>query len=62
MISINRDVRLSADKSPYKTSLGAWFHPAGQAVPTAGYCLAIEPGASFLAGGMNLNRALTQTA
>lgn len=54
LFSINRDVRLSADKSPYKTNLGAWFNPGGKGVPTAGYYLAIEPGASFLAGGMYL--------
>ncbi|OGX82119.1 DUF2461 domain-containing protein [Hymenobacter coccineus] len=54
LFSINRDVRLSADKSPYKTNLGAWFNPGGKGAPTAGYYLAIEPGASFLAGGMYL--------
>ena len=54
LFSITRDVRLSADKSPYKTNLGAWFNPGGKAVLTAGYYLAIEPGASFLAGGMYL--------
>ncbi len=54
LFSINRDVRLSPDKSPYKTSLGAWFNFGGKALPTAGYYLAIEPGASFLAGGMYL--------
>lgn len=54
LFSINRDVRLSRDKSPYKTNLGAWFNPGGKGVPTAGYYLAIEPGASFLAGGMYL--------
>jgi uncharacterized protein (TIGR02453 family) len=54
LFSINRDVRLSADKSPYKTNLGAWFNPGGKGAPTAGYYLAVEPGASFLAGGMYL--------
>ena len=54
LFSINRDVRLSLDKSPYKTSLGAWFNLGGKAVPSAGYYLAIEPGASLLAGGMHL--------
>ncbi len=62
LFSINRDVRLSADKSPYKTNLGAWFNPGGKGVPTAGYYLAIEPGASFLAGGLYLPPPREQAA
>lgn len=49
---INRDVRFSADKTPYKSHFSAWFNVGGKAMTTAGYYLHVEPGASFVAGGM----------
>lgn len=49
---INRDVRFSADKSPYKSNFGAWFNAGGKKSPSAGYYLNLEPGGSFVAGGM----------
>jgi uncharacterized protein (TIGR02453 family) len=49
---INRDVRFSNDKSPYKTNLGAWFNKGGKALNSAGYYLNIEPGNCFVAGGL----------
>ncbi|TGE18063.1 DUF2461 domain-containing protein [Hymenobacter elongatus] len=49
---INRDVRFSADKSPYKSNFGAWFNAGGKGAPTAGYYLNLEPGGSFVAGGL----------
>jgi uncharacterized protein (TIGR02453 family) len=49
---INRDVRFSTNKDPYKTNMGAYFNKNGKKAFTAGYYLHIEPGASFLAGGM----------
>jgi uncharacterized protein (TIGR02453 family) len=49
---INRDVRFSSDKSPYKTNFGAWFNRGGKKISTAGYYLNIEPGGSFVAGGL----------
>ena len=53
IFAMNRDIRFSADKSPYKTSMGAWFNPGGKKTPTAGYFLHVEPGGgSFLAGGL----------
>lgn len=53
LFRINRDVRFSADKSPYKTNFGAWFNHGGKKIPTAaGYYLNIEPGGSFIAGGL----------
>lgn len=51
---INRDVRFSADKSPYKTNFGAWFNAGGKALSTAGYYIQVAPGDSFVAGGMYL--------
>jgi uncharacterized protein (TIGR02453 family) len=51
---INRDVRFSADKSPYKTNFGMSLNPGGKKAPFCGYYLHIEPGNSFIAGGAYL--------
>ncbi len=48
---INRDVRFSKDKSPYKTNLGASISAGGKKISIAGYYFHCEPGKSFLAGG-----------
>jgi len=48
---IYRDVRFSADKSPYKTNFGASLG-MGKSGRVSGYYLHIEPGKSFLAGGV----------
>src|SRR6187402_2470320 len=38
MFRINRDVRFSKDKSPYKTNMGAYINKSGRkAVASAGY-------------------------
>lgn len=49
---IYRDVRFSKDKRPYKTNFGASFSAAGKGVGKPGYYLQVEPGNSFLAGGL----------
>ncbi|HBK88268.1 MAG TPA: DUF2461 domain-containing protein [Cyclobacteriaceae bacterium] len=49
---IYRDVRFSKDKRPYKTNMGAGFSPNGKLVQEPGYYLHLEPGGSFLAGGI----------
>jgi uncharacterized protein (TIGR02453 family) len=49
---INRDVRFSKDKSPYKNNMAGYFNKAGKKGNGAGYYLHIEPGKSFAAGGM----------
>ena len=49
---IFRDVRFSKNKNPYKTNMGAYISPGGKKSNLAGYYLHIEPGESFLAGGM----------
>ena len=49
---INRDVRFSKDKSPYKTNMGAGFSKGGKKMVVAGYYLHCEPGSGFIAGGM----------
>ena len=50
---INRDVRFSNDKSPYKTNMGAFMVRGGKqnGDKYAGYYFHIEPGKSMLAGG-----------
>lgn len=52
LFRINRDIRFSKDKSPYKTNFGAFIAPGGRNNGTAGYYLHIEPNNSFLAGGI----------
>lgn len=49
---INRDIRFSADKSPYKKNFGCSFEEGGKKSGKAGYYLHIEPGNCFLAGGL----------
>lgn len=54
---INRDTRFSADKSPYKTNMGAWFSAGAKGLQRAGYYLHLEDGGCFLAGGMYMPEA-----
>ena len=49
---INRDIRFSNDKSPYKTNFGAYITPGGRKAGFAGYYFHVEPGNSFVAGGI----------
>ncbi len=49
---INRDVRFSKNKSPYKNNMAAYFNRAGKKGPGAGYYIHIEPGKSFAAAGL----------
>jgi uncharacterized protein (TIGR02453 family) len=49
---INRDVRFSKDKSPYKTNMGASFNMGGKKLQSAGYYFHVEPGKSFIGGGL----------
>ena len=51
---INRDIRFSKDKSPYKTNMGAYINPGGKKINTPGYYFHCEPGGSFAAGGLYL--------
>lgn len=49
---INRDVRFSKDKSPYKNNFGASFNAGGKKAHEAGYYLHIDSVECFLAGGI----------
>lgn len=57
MFRINRDVRFSKDKSPYKTNFGASFSKDGKKIQRAGYYFHIEPGACFMGGGLYMPMA-----
>lgn len=52
MFRIYRDVRFSKNKLPYKTNMGGFVSPGGRKSPKAGYYVHIEPGKSFLGGGV----------
>ena len=52
LFRINRDVRFSNDKSPYKTNFGASIKPGGRKSGFAGYYFHCEPGKSFAGGGL----------
>lgn len=54
---INRDVRFSKNKDPYKTNFGASINPGGKKSMIAGYYVHIEPGKSFLAAGTYMPEA-----
>lgn len=53
MFRIYRDVRFSADKSPYKTAAAAHFrHEAGKDVHAPGFYLHLEPDSVFAGAGI----------
>src|SRR5215467_2809578 len=49
---INRDIRFSKDKTPYKTNMGASINRGGKKSIFAGYYFHCEPGESFVGGGI----------
>lgn len=51
---IFRDVRFSNDKSPYKSNFGAYLCKGGKKSGFAGYYVHIQPGNSFISGGVYL--------
>ncbi len=55
----NRDIRFSANKDPYKTNFGIYFAPGGKKSPGPGYYVQIQPGNSFIAGGIWMPEADT---
>lgn len=48
---INRDVRFSKNKVPYKNNMAAYFSRGGKKANVAGYYFHCEPGKSYAAGG-----------
>lgn len=49
---INRDIRFSKDKTPYKSHLGVWLSSGAKGMNRSGYYVHIEKGGSFIAGGL----------
>jgi len=52
MFRINRDVRFSKDKSPYKNNFGASINRGGKKTVYAGYYFHCQPGEAFVGGGL----------
>jgi uncharacterized protein (TIGR02453 family) len=60
MFRINRDIRFSKDKSPYKTNAACWFHHRRASsrvgseadAGSAGFYFHLEPGKSMVGGGL----------
>lgn len=49
---INRDIRFSKDKSPYKTNMGVWLSQNKNRKNAPGYYIHYEKGNCFIAGGV----------
>ena len=49
---LNRDIRFSKDKRPYKENMGGFINREGRKGMDGGYYLHIQPGQSMLAGGI----------
>ncbi len=52
LFRIYRDVRFSDDKRPYKTNFGSFISKGGRKGDGPGYYFHIEPGQSFMGGGV----------
>lgn len=54
LMRVNRDIRFSKDKSPYKTNIGIGFHPRGlpKGPLVAGLYLHVSPKECFIATGV----------
>jgi len=56
---INRDIRFSKDKTPYKLNLSASFNKGGKKSINAGYYFHLQPGGnSFVGGGLWMPEAI----
>lgn len=52
LFRINRDIRFSKNKDPYKTNFGAFLVEGGKKSGNPGYYMHIQPGNNFLGGGI----------
>lgn len=52
LFRINRDIRFSKNKTPYKSNFGASLKRGGRKSGFAGYYFHCEPGHSFIGGGL----------
>ncbi|WP_339717590.1 DUF2461 domain-containing protein [Cyclobacterium amurskyense] len=53
----NRDIRFSANKAPYKSNMAAYFSVGGKKSEGPGYYLHVQPGGSFVGGGIWMPQA-----
>lgn len=53
LFRIYRDVRFSKNKDPYKNNMGGFLVMGGRKSGNAGYYLHLEPGNSFVGGGIH---------
>ncbi len=49
---INRNIRFSKDKSPYKDHIGVWLSSGAKGMNRSGYYVHIAKDSSFIAGGL----------
>jgi uncharacterized protein (TIGR02453 family) len=49
---IYRDIRFSADKTPFKYNMGAYLVKGGKKSGLAGYYFHVEPGTNMISGGL----------
>ncbi|MBT30285.1 MAG: TIGR02453 family protein [Thalassobius sp.] len=54
---INRDIRFSNDKRPYKTNMGAFIASGGKKTKGAGYYIHLQPENCFIGGGIYMPAA-----
>ena len=52
IMRLNRDIRFSKDKTPYKTNFFAFINSGGKKSNRAGYYFQLMPGSSFAGGGV----------
>ena len=52
LFRINRDIRFSRDKSPYKTNFGSFIIKGGKKTGNAGYYFHLDPEGTFIGGGV----------
>lgn len=58
LFRINRDIRFSSNKAPYKINIGAAMAKGGKNAPSAGYYVHVQPGESFTGGGIWMPEAV----
>ncbi|MEP2023877.1 MAG: DUF2461 domain-containing protein [Reichenbachiella sp.] len=59
---INRDIRFSKDKTPYKTNFGALMGGAGKKTEGTGFYIHLAPGQNFAGGGIYMPKPETLAA
>ncbi len=52
LFRINRDIRFSSNKAPYKINIGAAMAKGGKNALSAGYYVHVQPGENFAGGGI----------